>query len=319
MNASTKTRAILAGCALVALISVPARARTFEHTFDVGAGGKLRVDTDVGSIEVRARDVGQVDVEVEVTGSNADDFDVDFSESGGNPTVRGRQERGGSWFGGTRSPRVRFLITVPRRFDVDLETSGGSIEVDDLAGEIRAATSGGSLKFGDVEGPVRGRTSGGSITLRGAKGDVDLETSGGSIRIGDVEGDVEAHTSGGSVEVEQVRGEVDAKTSGGSIRVDEVAGAVDAKTSGGSVTATVTEQPRHDCRLTTSGGSVTVYLADGIGVDLDAEASSGRATSDFPLAGEVKTRHSLAGKIHGGGPRLVLHSSGGGDVRVVRR
>ena len=319
MNASTRTRTILAGFALVTLISIPVRARTIEHTFEVGPGGKLRVDTDVGSIEVRARNVDQVDVEVEVTGRNADDFEVDFSESGGHPTIRGRRERSGSWFGRGHSPRVRFLITVPRRFDVDLETSGGSIEVDDLAGRIRAATSGGSLKFGDVEGPVRGRTSGGSITLRGAVGDVDLETSGGSIRIGDVEGDVEAHTAGGSVDVDQVRGEVDVSTSGGSIRVDGAAGSVDAETSGGSVAATVTEQPRHDCRLTTSGGSVTVYLAEGIGVDLDARAGSGRVTSDFPLTDEVKTRHSLSGKIHGGGPTLYLRSSGGGNVKVLRR
>lgn len=319
MDASTRTWAILGGFALATLLSAPAQARTIEHTFNVAAGGKLRVDADVGSIEVQARDVERVDVEVEVTGSNADDFKVDFSESGGTATVRGRLDRGGSWFGGMRSPRVRFRITVPRRFDVDLETSGGSIEVDDLAGEIRAETSGGSLAFGDVAGPVRGRTSGGSITLRGAVGDVDLETSGGSIRIGDVDGNVEAHTSGGSVEVARVSGEVDVSTSGGSIRVDEVAGAVDAETSGGGVTATVTEQPRHDCRLTTSGGSVTVYLAEGIGVDLDAQAGSGRVSSDFPLGGEVKTRNSLSGKIHGGGPELYLRSSGGGDVRVLRR
>lgn len=321
MNATTpKTfRAILAAAAFLSLTAAPALARTFEHTFDVGDGGELRVDTDVGSIEVRASGSGEVEVRVEVSGTNAEDFEVDFSERDGNPVVRGKSERSRSWFGGWRSPRVRFEITVPRRFDVDLETSGGSIEVSSLEGEVRAETSGGSLKFGDIEGPVRGRTSGGSIELRGAAGNADLETSGGSIRVGDVDGEVRAHTSGGSIGVEQVRGEVDVATSGGSIRLEEVAGAVSAETSGGSVTATIIEQPRHDCRLTTSGGGVTVYLADGIAVDLDARASGGRLTSDFPLGGERKTRTSLAGEINGGGPVLYLRGSGGGGVRVLRR
>jgi len=97
-----------------------------------------------------------------------------------------------------------------------------------------------------------------------------------------------------------------------------VMGAIDASTSGGTVTAYISEQPADDCRLTTSGGGVAVTLADGIGVELDAQSSGGRVTSDFDVSGGRSTKTSLAGAINGGGPELYLRSSGGG-VKIERR
>lgn len=310
-------RAASAAVAMLTLAAVPAAAKTYEHTYESGSGGRLEVETDVGSIEVRTSGGDSVEVEVEVSGSNADRFTVDFGGSDSNPVVRGDYRSSGSFFGGGRSPRIRFRITVPERFDVDLNTAGGSIEVDDLKGEVRAHTSGGSLSFGRIEGPIRADTSGGSIEVDDCSGNVEVKTSGGSIDVGDVEGELRARTSGGSIDVGRVHGEADVETSGGSISIREVAGAVNARTSGGSVTAYISEQPKKDCRLSTSGGSVTAYLADDIGLKVDARASGGRIKSDFRLEDEHKSRSSLSGELHGGGPRLYL--SGSGSVNLLRK
>ncbi len=315
MKAKTR-RTFAVGLALTLIGLCAAGAETTRKSFDVGAGGKLYVDTDIGSVEVRAGGDG-VEIEVDVSGPRADELELDFDQSGNDVTVRGDFPKNTIW-GWGRSPRVEFTITVPTRFDVELATSGGSISVEDLEGEVRAKTSGGSLSFGDITGSVHGRTSGGSIALDGSVGDADVETSGGSIRIGGVDGEVRAHTSGGSISIDRARGSVDAHTSGGSIHVDEVMGAINASTSGGGVKAYISEQPGDDCRLTTSGGGVTVYLADGIGVDLDALSSGGRASSDFEVSGGKRSKTRLTGSINGGGPELYLRSSGGG-VRVQRR
>lgn len=298
------------------LLAGPALAATESQTFDVGAGGRLKIDTDIGSIEVSTGTGDQVAATVTWSGSNADEFTVDFSQDGDRVTIEGDFDRG-LWGWGS-SPKVRFEVTVPERFDVDLETSGGSISVDDLEGEVRARTSGGSLSFGQIDGPVYGRTSGGSISLQGSRGNADISTSGGSIKIGDVDGEVTAKTSGGSIQIARARGAVDAKTSGGSITVEEVMGAIQASTSGGSVTAYIGEQPAGDCRLTTSGGGVNVYLADDVAVDVDAKASGGRAVSEFDLDAARVTKTALSGEINGGGPALYLRSSGG-SVRIKRR
>jgi DUF4097 and DUF4098 domain-containing protein YvlB len=290
-------------------------ADTVTRGFDVAPGGTLTVDTDRGSIEVRTSGSNRVEVSVERSGDEAAKLKLDFDHRGADVTVTGRMEGAQRWFN-WGNQRVKFVITVPERYDVHLETEGGSIQVDDLEGAVEASTSGGSLWFGHNRGPVDGRTSGGSIRLTGSAGDAVLRTSGGSIEIGDVDGQVVAETSGGSIHIDRARGSVKAETSGGSIRVDEVRGAIDASTSGGTVSASITEQPAADCRLSTSGGGVNVALGPGVAVDLDAAASGGGVKSDLPVDAASRSRDRLRGTINGGGPALVLRSSGGG-VRIT--
>ncbi len=305
-------------CLTLVLSAAAADARTEQHTFDVRSGGTLELNTDRGRIEVATDSGSKVRCEVRIEGSQADRFSVDFSQQGDRVRVDGDYDGKSLWGWGGNHPKVEFLITVPRRFNLDLRTSGGSIKIADLDGEVSAKTSGGSLRLGNIRGTVLGKTSGGSIELQGSEGDADLSTSGGSIRIGDVDGRVLASTSGGSIVIAQARGTVEAETSGGSIRVDEVQGDISASTSGGSVTAYISQQPAGDCRLTTSGGHVQVYLAPGIAVDLDARASGGKVQSDFEVRGGQATKTSLSGEIGGGGPKLYLRSSGGG-VSIERR
>ena len=282
---------------------------TIERSFDVGVGGTLEVNASFGSIEIGASSANRLEVTVirEVRERYADDtqqilaeHQVEISESSNGIVVRTEidddaRDRWRDDYRGTPL-NVRFEITVPSTYDVDLETAGGSISVSDLDGEARAETSGGSLTFGNISGTAWGRTSGGSIT------------------IGDVGGSVDAETSGGSIRINRSAGEVRAKTSGGGIVVNEVGGTIEATTSGGSVSATITEQPQGDCRLSTSGGSVTVNLASGISLDIDARASGGRVSSDFDVDGSVR-RNSIRGSINGGGPQLHLRTSGG-SVRI---
>ena len=276
-----------------------------KKSFKVGQGGLLTLESDLGSIEVKAVSGNRVDVEVrfeERRGSRErikkilEDFDVDFQQRGDDVYVKAEYKRNfrNFWDSVGRYIRVKFLVSVPRKYNVDLHTSGGSISVDDLEGEVYSQTSGGSLDFGHIVGPVTGRTSGGSITLDGCDGTADVKTSGGSITIGKVSGNVVARTSGGG------------------IRVDEVMGSINARTSGGSVSANISRQPKDDCRLTTSGGSITVHMFKDIKVDVDAGTSGGRVKTDFPvtLRGEISKR-SLRAQINGGGPELYLHTSGG--------
>lgn len=297
---------------------------TVQKSFQVGQGGTLTLETDLGSIEVTGDGGNQVKVEIirkVDTGSTREakdileNLDMQFDQNGDdvNITVKYNREKEGlfRWIKNSKL-RLSFKIQVPEKYNVDLQTAGGSISVDDLEGEVNTKTSGGSLKFGEIVGPVYGRTSGGSIALEQCEGTADVKTSGGSISIGEVDGDVEAHTSGGSLRITQARGSVNASTSGGSITVEEVMGTINASTSGGSVTARISSQPESDCSLSTSGGSVNAHLADNLQLDVDAKTSGGRVQTDFPVTvqGELK-KTELQAKINGGGPILKLRTSGG--------
>lgn len=312
-----------------------------RRSIPVNSSGRMVLAADWGAIRVQAGATRFAEVEVYFRGNPRSrvefdrmlrDFSLDVSQVGSDIRVNGRFKDGWKlspfgglfwgWFdhGPCRDSRcldytwlrqLEYRVSVPREFSVDLSTSGGSIAVGDLKGEVAARTSGGSLSFGRIEGPVRGNTSGGSISLAGGRGKAVLRTSGGAIHIDDVAGDVDAETSGGSVQVNRATGRVSAHTSGGSITIRETTGAVDASTSGGSVNASLLAQPNEPSRLSTSGGSINIELASSVRVNVDASTSGGSVSSDFPvpLSGN---RQSLRSAINGGGPLLQLHTSGGG-------
>jgi len=279
---------------------------TIVKTFDVGPGGILILKSDMGSIEVCGKPGNDVKVEVirEVrTGSEKKaqdilkDFDIRFDQKNGDVIIEAEYRKKGwqrFWNNIGKYLRVKFIITVPERYNLDLDTKGGSISADSLVGDIEANASGGSLHFDRIEGNIQG------------------STSGGSIKIGEVVGDTRVHTSGGSIRIMRAEGPVDAHTSGGSITLEEVLGTIKAHTSEGSVKASITHQPNSECRLTTSGGSITVYLSEEIGMYVDAHTSGGRISADFPLAvkGEI-SKNELKAELNNGGPELYLRTSGG--------
>lgn len=292
-----------------------------QKSFEVSPGGSLNLDTDYGSVKVTGTTGNTVGIGVFHKRSA---LDVQFDKQGNDVSVSGRVKGGiigRIWHHlfhyGTRT---RFVITVPSRYNLDLRTRGGEIVVDNLEGNIRSRTSGGGLHFDRIRGAVSGRTSGGSVELSECAGRARIETSGGSILISDANGDVNVHTSGGSVTMRSIRGEVTADTSGGSINVRTLTGSIDATTSGGSIKAQILGQPSKECRLATSGGSVVVGLTGGVAVDVDAETKGGRVVTDFPVmvrAQGESGRSALQGRINGGGPLVLLRTSGG-DIHIEK-
>jgi len=306
----------------------------------VSSATRLTLNAEFGSIRVQPSTGRNVEAEVYFQGNPPSreefdkmlrDFSLNVEQQGSEVRVNGTFRNGWtvepffgifSWHRICHNGRcltydwlrgVEYRVTVPREFNTDVSTSGGSISVGDLKGEVRARTSGGSLNFGRIDGPVNGNTSGGSITLAGGKGKAVVHTSGGSIRITEVAGDVDASTSGGSITIDRATGRVSAHSSGGGITVREATGAIDASTSGGGVTASLLAQPKEECRLSTSGGSIHVNLGKDIHVNLDASTSGGSVSTDFavPPTNEHH-QHELRAPLNGGGPPLRLHTSGGG-------
>lgn len=320
-------KALHAACAAALLVllagALPAAEETtVNRSFQVKPGGRLVLDTDLGSIEVRGSGSETVAITVyrDVRNGDADrilkDFKLDFEQRGNDVYVTGEYDRHGMrrfWDRLRDKLRVRFVATVPTVYGLDLKTSGGGISASDLEGGIAARTSGGALEFDRIKGDIRGTTSGGGIRIGRTDGAVDVHTSGGDVRIEETTGRVLAGTSGGGIRIERAGGEVEVHTSGGGITAEDVRGALRASTSGGSVTAYLSSQPESRSSLTTSGGSVNVYLAEGVAVNVDAHASGGSVSTDFPvmLQGKIE-KHTLKAQINGGGPELYLRTSGGG-------
>ena len=239
-----------------------------EQEFQVSTGGTLTLESDAGAIEIKTWDENRVRVRVRNPGG----FEVDMDQSGNDVNVVA--DSSGGLFGLRRS-NISFSVDVPIAYNVELNTGGGSIDVDDINGEVEADTSGGSIRVGVVTGgDVNVDTSGGSIDIEKVDGDVVADTSGGSINIGDVTGDVRADTSGGRITIANVQGNINADTSGGNIEVGEGGGSVQLDTSGGSIRAGWAQGP---IRADTSGGNINLA---GSATSVYADTSGGNITID---------------------------------------
>ena len=311
---------IIAALAVVAFTAHAETNDTVRRTFRTGDGGTIHLDADAGDVQVTSGGRGSVTVEVVRHARNADELkrnELTFDQKGNDVYVTSRdaeRSHGHGWsFSWSDSESISFIIHVPAHYNLDLHTSGGNVKGNDIGGNAEVHTSGGNVKLGRITGNVLARSSGGDITIDAAGGTVNAHTSGGDVKVRDAASSVEAKSSGGSIEIHRAGGVVVAHTSGGGIEIDDAADRVDATTSGGSITAHFSRQPRGDSRLPTSGGGLTVELPASIGAEIDAHASGGGVHSEMPIT--IQGTHeddSLVGRIGGGGPRLVLRTSGGG-------
>ena len=305
-------RLFLLAAVLAAPLALSAKiTRTVEKTFTVQPGGSLKAATQGGDITIQTSDSSSVHIVAKQvihasTEQEADEIlaklALTFEQKGNDVTAEAKYEKRGpgTWFGSWPPVNVSFVITVPKNFNLNLNTSGGDIAVASVAGNVRARTSGGDLKFAKVDGDIDAGTSGGNVVLQEGTARAKLTTSGG---------DIEVDRAGGPTEV---------STSGGNIALRSVAQLISATTSGGDVRAIITEPLKQDTLLSTSGGQVDVQVVKGAGFQLDASTSGGDVnaaglTITIEKGGSGKSR--LAGSVNGGGPRLKLRSSGG-DIRV---
>lgn len=263
--------------------------------------GKLHVETSGGSIAVAGEDSDEVVVEMYVKKNNSwkdwfsdedveealQDYNIEIEQQGNEIFAVAKRKKGG-W--GNNNLSISFKVIVPRHVSTNLNTSGGSITLDNVVGEQDVSTSGGSLNFDKISGNTVAHTSGGSININDFDGNLDAQTSGGSIRLSNSTGELNVHTSGGSIVMDGITGSVEATTSGGSIRAD-------------------IEELGDYLTLHTSGGSINAVVPQGMGLDI--ELSGNKVNTQLSnFTGETKKDY-VKGTLNGGGTPVKMSTSGG--------
>jgi TonB family protein len=269
--------------------------------------------------------------------------DIETDDIGGTAslTTQGgniRAGRIGAGIGNSRNAASERLVAR-------LETEGGHIQVQDVAGDLRAFTAGGHINAGNIAGDASLRSGGGHIRAGQIGGQADLETEGGNITVGqagqlvsvrtgggqidfgEVRGSVRAQTGGGGIRVMYVSGPMEVESSAGSICLTRVAGTVRAATAGGTITAWINPDASSSggtvhlpglSQLTSGNGDIIVFLPRNLAADIDAVVESGgqqRIEADPALALQVQNRgngpvHAMAA-LNGGGPQLKLRTTAG--------
>lgn len=169
---------------------------------------------------------------------------------------------------------------------VAAESGGGLIRLDGIGRDVTARTAGGDIRLGRIGGSVRCFSGGGTIEALHAGGESWFETAGGEIYVGETRGPLYASTAGGNIYIGRAGASVSARTAGGRIEVQYANGIVMAGNSAGSIQIGAAQGVRCEStggsvRLKGSGG--TLRVATDIGSIL-AELLPGLSIQDSVLS-----------------------------------
>lgn len=304
----------------------------------------VMVRTSGGSITVSGASGEAARVEMYVHGNNNQelsreeikkrldaDYDVHITVSNHEVHAEAkRKHEGGINWNWRRQLSISFKVFVPHDANTHLETSGGSIHLDNLSGNENFSTSGGSLHVDHLTGIIKGETSGGSIEVSDSGDNINLETSGGSIRasachgkirletsggslhLQDLKGAINANTSGGSIQATNIQGELITGTSGGSVNLSQMSCSLEASTSGGSMNVEMVRVGKY-VKLDCSGGHVALRLPSKQGLDLNLSANRINKPEVSNFSGEWDKDH-VKGSVNGGGAQVHVDASSHLDI-----
>lgn len=294
---------------------------TINKSYSVEPGGIINLDATNGSVTVTSWDQNEVAIEETIRFRDASRAEANeylqnhptrYEHTSSSVQVQGPdydRDRGW-WDDDGQNVQYEYRVQVPRRFNAEIGTAGGSVEIRGLEGRVDGRTAGGSIRAENIVGAVEIRTSGGSVTLRSIDGSATGRTAGGSIESQNVSGELRLDTAGGSIEVDSSGGRVRAETAGGSISIRDANGAVRARTSGGDVTV---RGASGDVYGRTSGGDVR--LQD-IGGDATA-ATSGGDIEGRDVRGAVEAETSAGDIELEGVAGPVVAETSVGDIELV--
>ena len=311
MIALFKQIPVLLGVIVVsALFAVSATAlaetQIIEKNYSVESGEKLIIKSDTGSIDIKRWNKNEVSIWIQKDSRKSDSLDeylISLEQNNGEVTITGEAPR-------SNRVSVRYRIQVPATFNLNLETGGGFITVDNINGAVKVDTSGGTINISNVTGgDVHADTSGGNIEIGNATGTVFANTSGGNIEVGNVEGDLTVGTSGGNIRIGRVQGESKIETSGGSIKVAQGGTKTDAHTSGGGVE--IGPSNGH-VFVDTSGGNIRIAKANG---NVKADTSGGSVQVEGST-GSVEVDSSGGSLFVGSSGSYVKADTSGGNITI---
>ncbi len=278
-------------------------ANSIQKEFQIPMGKRLMIDLETGgSLHISGWEKEIVSVNGAAIGCYPEDctFDVSESDEGVEITSEFSNRRD------SHRSRIDLEINVPARFDLDIETTGGSIQIDKVEGKIEGTTMGGKLELSGLKGNLSMSTMGGSITLTDSVVDGKVHTMGGPVLIQDVTGDLKGSSMGGTVEYKNVKKkpgadetkETKMTTMGGDLDISDAPSGANLETMGGDIH--VSSAADH-VKATTMGGDIHIDAIDGW---IDAHTMGGDVVANM-------TGNPSMGK------RDVNISSKDGDIEVT--
>ena len=235
---------ILAGAAVIALLTLPAAAQQKqEFKYALAQGGTLTIINENGPVTVRPAAGRQATVSVT---RRSEKIEIDEDNAGNRVQLRAHalEKLSGD------AARVDYEVSVPPGVSLRVVAAGGPITVERVRSDMSLEGDSARIEVRDVtNADVKVRTMGGTVSLTNVTG-----------------GEVEVTSVSGDLEMNQVSGKrVVANSTKGNIRY------TGALTGGG------------DYLLSNHSGNIELSLAPNASVDLTAHSVTGSVQNDYPM------------------------------------
>ena len=176
----------------------------------------LNVATAAGSVTVTGANVETVQVKVVKTAFDSSQARADeevkgikynIEQSGNTITLEYELPKSMNFSNNVNT--VDFIVTVPMKTKVDVDTSLGDVSVEDIEGAVVVQNDFGAARVLNITGTVSVSSNGGTVTgtsIKAATGDIDLHSDFGSITLEKASGgDITLDTNSGAIDLNEVR------------------------------------------------------------------------------------------------------------------
>ena len=206
-----------------------------DKSFDAPEDGRLEVHVGDADVALLSGPGDEVHVAVTLYGQNMDRAREYFEKQQFSVTHSGGLIRVASYGKellrlepeGTAASWIHVRVTTPKKFDANVRTRDGDIEVGNLKGDLRLRTADGDITADELAGPYLSLLSldGDIVSSRLNAEIIDIHTSDGDLDFDEIAtGKMTARTLDGDIELGNLTGDLRFKTSAGGIKVDELAG-----------------------------------------------------------------------------------------------
>ena len=211
----TMIRSLFRSALLLALLLAPVLAmagisETYTETFALKAGDTFGLDNVNGDVLIQAWDVDEVQIEYTIRASSQKAFDrvnvvIQQRKGGVYVDTKYAQEKERSWHGDSAS--VDYHVMVPRYANLrSVETVNGDMEIDGVAGNVRASSVNGNVSASGLEGNAVLDTVNGNVSawfeVLASGQSVSMDSVNGSLKLfvpSSVDADIDAENLNGSM------------------------------------------------------------------------------------------------------------------------
>jgi hypothetical protein len=268
-----------------------------ENKFTVQAGDNLVVEAPGADVIIKRG--AETEAVIKVTGEESlkEKFEFVSEQSGRTVSLHIRKMSGQLTKFSWGSDGMKVEISLPAKFNTNIQTAGGDINIS------------------GIEGDSKLNTAGGDVHATQMKGNLNCNTAGGEIEIETVEGNVQCNTSGGDILATKIIGDVSASTAGGTIQLAVKNGIVKANSTGGDLELFYLGENK-GIQLNSVGGDISLTLPTGIKANLRISSVGGDIECNVPTTKIKKSSSSkLEAELNNGGLEIKCNSTGG-DVTI---